>query len=156
MNRLLSYSRIKDPVYQAGLVVIILLFFDLMLLFSKSAGATIEQRMPWTLSLTFVLFYIVVNVLSSLLNKDLDRYWTRSMLSFVVLVLLSAGLAYLFSSQTINEAGTYRWLYIVLTIGYLVFMAIINAVRKIVEYAQMEEWNHPRIRQRNKKRKKGF
>ena len=156
MNQLLSYSRIKNPVYQAGLVGGSILLCDLILLFAKSIGAAAEQRLPWTISLTFVLFFIILNVLSSLLSKDLDKYWTRSILSFVALALVAAGLAYLFSSQTMSEAGSYRWIFIVLTIGYLVFISIMGMARKIVEYAQREEWNHPRIRKKNKKRKKGF
>ncbi|GAB4257045.1 MAG: hypothetical protein Kow0027_24230 [Saprospiraceae bacterium] len=152
MNQLLSYSRIKNPVYQAGLVATAILLCDLLLLFANSAGASIEQRMPWTISLTFVLFFIILNVLSSLLNKDLEKYWTRSMLSFVALALVSGGLAYLFSSQTMREAGSYRWIFIVLTIGYLVFISIIGMARKIVEYAQREEWNHPRLRKKKKRK----
>ena len=151
MNQLLSYSRLRNPVYQAGLVAAVTLFCDLLLLVAKSAGAGIEQRLPWTISLTFVLFFIILNVLSSLLSNDLEKYWTRSMLSFVALALVAAALAYLFSSQTMNEAGSYRWLFIVLTIGYLVFIAIIGMARKIVEYAQKEEWNHPRLRKKKKK-----
>jgi hypothetical protein len=57
-------------------------------------------------------------------------------------------LAWGFSSLTISEAGSYRWIYVVVTIGYLVFLSLIGVVRIIVEFAQREEWNQPRRRNR--------
>ena len=47
-----------------------------------------------------------------------------------------------------SEAGSYRWIYIVVAIGYLVFLSLMAMLRKIVEFAQREEWNHPRIRRK--------
>ena len=76
----------------------------------------------------------------------MSKYWGRSIYSFMGLALGSGLTAYLFSSLTISEAGSYRWIYVVLTVGYLVFLSIVTFMRRIVEFAQKEEWNHPRIR----------
>ena len=53
--------------------------------------------------------------------------------------------------RSMNEAGPYKWIYIVVTIGYLVFLCILSAMRKIVDFAQREEWNQPRLRQKRKR-----
>lgn len=73
------------------------------------------------------------------------------MMSFMAVAALSGGTAYLLSGIAINDAGSYRWIYIVVTIGFLVFMSIMGFMKRIVEFAQKEEWNSPK--QRNKKRK---
>ncbi len=116
----------------------------------KWSGMEIEQRFPWTITASFILFYAVWNSLVSLLASNLENYWGRSISSYIVLAGLSGLTAWFFSSLTINEAGPYRGIYIVLTIGYLVFLSVIGFMKKIVEFAQKEEWNQPRLRKRRK------
>jgi hypothetical protein len=142
--------RIQNPVFQASLVLSAILLVDVSAKFLQSAGIGIEQRFPWTVTASFILFFAVFNSVISLLSNNLDSYWTRSILSYVGLAGLAGLAAYLFSSLGINEAGSYRWLYIVLTFGYLLFMSIIGLMRKIVEFAQREEWNQPRLRKKKK------
>lgn len=81
----------------------------------------------------------------------MDRYWTRSILGYIALAGIGALLAWGFSSLSINDAGSYRWIYIVLTFGYLFFLSMIGFMRKIVDFAQREEWNQPRIRKKKKR-----
>lgn len=39
----------------------------------------------------------------------------------------------------------------VVTFGYLVFLSIVGFIKRIVEFAQREEWNQPRPRNRKKR-----
>ena len=48
-------------------------------------------------------------------------------------------LAYIFSSMTITEAGSFKWIFMVLTFGYLLFLSVMRFMRKIVEIAQKED-----------------
>ncbi len=143
-------QKLKSPFIQAGLILATVLVFNILVFFLVEAGVDFEQRLPWTLSATFLLFFAIFNSLISLLEKDVDRYWTRSIMSFIALAGLGALFAWGFSSLTINEAGSYKWIYIVLTFGYLLFLSLIRAMRSIVEFAQREEWNQPRARKRKK------
>ncbi|GIV32088.1 MAG: hypothetical protein KatS3mg030_390 [Saprospiraceae bacterium] len=151
------YVVLKNPVWQAVVVLVMVLAVDVVVELVSLSGVVVEQRFPWTISSTFILFFILLNVLSSFLSTraNLEKYWTRSMLSFVGLAILSFFFARLFSKLSMGEAGSYRWIFIVLTIGYIVFILIMGAMRKIVEFAMREEWNQPRLRQK-KKRKKGW
>jgi FtsH-binding integral membrane protein len=79
------------------------------------------------------------------------QYWSRSIYSFLGLALLAGGFAWLLSSLPLNEAGSYRWILIVVTVGYIIFLAMMTTMRRIVEFAQREEWNHPRIRNREQR-----
>lgn len=143
------FEKTFDPIYQAvlcfgaGLIVMLggklVQWTDLM---------DISNRFPWMTSAAFMLFFAMFNSVYSLSAKNMSKYWGRSIYSFMGLAVVSGLTAYLFSALSINEAGSYRWIYIVLTIGYLVFLCIVTFMRKIVEFAQKEEWNQPRIRHR--------
>lgn len=132
-------------------MLLLILFFNIIVYMFSSVGMEVEQRFPWTIAATFILFFAIFNALISLMTDNMDRYWTRSILSYVALAGLGGLLAWGFSSMTINEAGSYKWIYIVLTFGYLLFLSMIGFMRKIVDFAQKEEWNHPRIRQKKKR-----
>ncbi len=142
--------KIQNPILQAAIVLGAILLVDVAAKFLQLTGIDIEQRFPWTVTASFILFFAVFNSVISLLSANLDNYWTRSILSYVGLAGIAGLAAYLFSSLGINEAGSYRWLYIVLTFGYLFFLTIIGLMRKIVEFAQREEWSQPRLRKRKR------
>lgn len=138
-----------NPVYQAvmalgGVIVVSLL--------AKLIGLTgiieVPQRFPWMSAASFMLLFAVFNSVLSVSSKDLMKYWGTSMYCFLGLAAAAAGVAYVLSSLTMNEAGSYRWIYIVVGVGYLVFLSLMAMLRKIVEFAQREEWNQPRIRRK--------
>ncbi|MBI1223956.1 MAG: hypothetical protein GC192_01850 [Bacteroidetes bacterium] len=147
----LLFVKLQNPVYQGIALLSLVLIFNIGSLFFKGAGMEIEQRFPWTIAASFLLFFAAMNAIMSIFAKNTDGYWSRSVLCFVGLAVTSALLAQLFSGFTMNEAGPYKWIYIVLTIGYLVFLLILTAMRKIVDFAQREEWNQPKIRQKRKR-----
>lgn len=113
--------------------------------------AEVSVRFPWVSAASFLLFYAVFNSIFSLSAPNAAKYWSRSVFSFLGLAVVNGFTAYLFSSLGIDEAGSYRWIYIVVTFGYLVFLSIVNFIKKIVEFAQKEEWNQPRARSRKKR-----
>lgn len=113
--------------------------------------ADVPARFPWMTAAVFMLCFAVFNSVFSLSAKDSLKYYGRSIYSFLGLTVVSGLLAWLFSSLTIDEAGSYRWIFIVVTFAYLVFMSIMMFMRKIVDFAQKEEWNHPRIRRKNRR-----
>lgn len=138
-----------DPIIQAAIVLGMGLIVMLGgKLFHLTNLMSVSDRFPWMTASAFILFFAMFNSIFSLSSKDMNKYWGRSMLSYAGLVLCSGGLAYLFSSLSINDAGSYRWIIIVLTFGYLVFMSIMRFMRNIVEFAEKEEWNRPKKRNR--------
>lgn len=130
----------------------LVLLFDIGTAFVVQTGTEVAPRNFWIIACTFILFYAMFNAIISLLSDNMDRYWTRSMIAYVAVAGISGLLAWGFSSLSIDEAGSFRWLYIVLTFGYLMFLTMIGMMRKIVDFAQREEWNQPRLRSRKKKR----
>ncbi len=145
------FVKLQNPINQAIMLLAAVLVFNLGALAFRAAGMEMEQRFPWTIAASFLLFFSAMNAVLSIFVKNTESYWTRSILSFVGLAAVSALLAQLFSKLGMNEAGSYKWIYIVVTIGYLVFLCILSAMRKIVDFAQREEWNQPRLRQKRKR-----
>ncbi len=144
----------KNPVAQAGLVLgISILFMVFTKLMSLIGAAQFQDVIPWTISASFLLFFVVLNSIYSLSSDDINRYWIRSIISYLILAIVSGTLAYLFSSVAFKDAGTIRWIFYVLTFSYLVFLSILNFMKKIVAFAEREEWTAPKKRKRkNKKR----
>jgi hypothetical protein len=143
------FEKAKDPVMQA---TVILGFIVISMLFTKIASLTgaveLKDYFPWTISASFLLFFAVLNSIFSLTSDDMNKYWIRSIVCFLGLAIVSGALAYLVSSIAFNDAGTIRWIFYVLAFVYLVFLSILNFMKKIVAFAEREEWTAPKKRRR--------
>lgn len=147
------FARAFDPPIQAA--VILALAFVLILggkLVALSGITYVGERFPWLLAASMLLFFSVFNSVFLLSSKDLNRYWSRSMLSFIGLALGAGALAWLFSGLTISQAGSFRWIFFVVTFAYLVFMSITRFLKIVVEFAQREEWTQPRLKNRSRRK----
>ena len=143
------FSKTINPVYQAAIALAGVVVISLLAKLVGMTGITeVPQRFPWMSAASFMLLFALFNSVFSLSSDNLMKYWGRSMYCFLGLAATAGGAAYLLSSLTMSEAGSYRWIYIVVGIGYLVFLSMMAMLRKIVEFAQREEWNHPRIRRK--------
>ncbi|MEN0003056.1 MAG: hypothetical protein AAF798_02890 [Bacteroidota bacterium] len=148
------FSRAYNPILQAAVTLGGVLLFTVLAKLVKLTGLLpVSERFPWMAAAAFLLLFSLFNSVFSLSAKNLTKYWGKSMYSFLGLAVASGLLAYLFSSLTISEAGSYRWIYIVVAIGYLVFLSMMAFLKQIVDFAQREEWNQPRIRRKPSKRK---
>ncbi|MBR9921142.1 MAG: hypothetical protein GYB31_09905 [Bacteroidetes bacterium] len=146
------YAKAYNPILQAVLVFATAIIFMVFGKIINGLGIMeVGERFPWMTAAAFMLFFALFNAIISLSSKDLNQYWGRSIFSFGGLAIASGLMAWLFSGIEINEAGSYRWIYTVITFGYLVFLSLMGMMKRIVEFAQKEEWNHPRIRKRKKK-----
>ena len=148
------FERAKDPVMQASVVLgVSVIFMALAKVASLIGAAEFKDYFPWIISASFLLFFTVLNSLFSLSSDDTNKYWIRSIICYLGLAIVSGSLAYLASSVAFNDAGTIRWIFYVLTFVYLVFLSILNFMKKIVAFAEREEWTAPKKRKRKNKRK---
>lgn len=111
-------------------------------------------KFHWMTAAAFLLFFAVFNSVFSLSSKDSNKYWLQSILCFCALAIVASMIAYFLSSIPINDAGSYRWIFIVVGVGYLVFLSMVGFMKRIVDFAQREEWNQPRMKNRTKKRRR--
>ncbi len=144
-----DYKKIDSPVAQA--VVVLSGALVLMLggwLLTVSGIFPVEPLFAWSIAAAFMLLFALLNSLMSLRADSFLKYWGRSVYSYMGLALCTGLAAWLFSGIPLREAGTYRWIYIVVTIGFLVFLSMVNLMKKIVRFAEKEEWNEPRKRKK--------
>lgn len=146
------YERAFTPYLQAAVIFGgVLLFNGIGYLLKISRLIEISERFPWMVAASFMLLYAMFNSIFSISTNNRASYWGASIYSFLGLAAASGFLAYLISGLAIKEAGSYWWIYIVVTVGYLVFVSMVGAMRNIVEFAQREEWNQPRFRQKKRR-----
>lgn len=148
------FDQAYDPIIQAAITLgAVLVFIGCAKIINLTGLINIPQRFPWLTAASFLLLFAMGNSIFSLSSENMLKYWGRSIYSYLGLAVLSGVVAYFTSSMSIDEAGSYRWIYLVLTVGYLVFLGMMAFMRRIVEFAQREEWNHPRIRRRDRKKR---
>lgn len=143
---------IHRPVVQAGIVLgagLVIMFLGWMVMASKIVGQ--DPLFAWSISSAFLLLFAILNSLMSLRADSFMKYWGASMYSFMALAFCSGTAAWLFSGIPIREAGSYRWIFIVVTFGFLVFLSIVNMMKKIVQFAEREEWSAPRLKNRKRR-----
>ena len=159
MNRTEStsiFNKGLNPILQASITFGGVIVFILCAKLVKLTGLIyVPDRFPWMTAASFLLLFAMFNSVFSLSAENVMKYWGKSIYSYLGLAFASGLAAYFFSAMSIDEAGSYRWIYVVLTIGYLIFLGMMAFMRRIVEFAQREEWNHPRIRQNRGKRSTG-
>lgn len=143
------FQNYQDPRVQVAMVYICVLFIMCLAFLVQSVDSTqVTPKFYWLTCTAFMLFYSVFNSIGSLATDNLNEYWGKSMYSFALLAVLSGVTAYGFSGITIFEAGSYSWLFKVVFFVYLVFMSLVRSMKIIVEFAQREEWNSPKFKNR--------
>lgn len=138
-----------NPLLQGGFIFCTSSVIMLISMFLNWAGIMeVGHKFAWMTAAAFLLFYAVGNSIFSLSAKDFNKYYSKSMLSFILLGACSAGMAYLITGMWITEVGSYKWIYAVVGVGYIVFLSMMGMMKKIVEFAQKEVWTHPKKRKK--------
>jgi len=99
----------------------------------------LDEHFPWTVAAAFTLLFGIVNSVLSLGTSDMNKYWGSSIMLYIGVMIVGGIIAWLFSGQNIYEAKSFRWIYIVFTFGYLLFLCLVRAMRKIVQIAQEQD-----------------
>ena len=140
---------VSNPLLQAVLLFgLNLLVTTIQKLLEWSTLLVSNNHFPWLSAASFLFMFALMNSLTMLTIKEQNKYYSQSITSFVGLAVILALTAYLFSGLSIWDAGSYSWIYIVLTIGYAIIFGIISLMKNVVDFAQREEWNQPRIRRK--------
>ncbi len=138
-------QRISDPVAQAVLISAGALALMLIGWVLNVSGLFMTDSLyPWSISAAFSLLFAMLNSLMSLRADNFARYWGRSMYAYLGSAFTMGLAAWLFSGIPLRDAGTYRSIYIVVSVGFVVFLTMVNIIKRIVRYAEREEWNQPR------------
>jgi hypothetical protein len=127
------------PTKQAGIILAMMLVFNLLWVIATSAGVDLEQRFPWLIATALMLFFGLFNSVFSLTSSDRMAYWRNSIIAYAVICASGGVLAWLFSGLTMDEAGAFKWMYFIMTFSFITFLTIVNLMRKIVDIAQKQD-----------------
>ena len=142
-----DFKKIDNPIAQAVAIfagAVVLMLGGWLLTVAGIYAA--EPLFAWSIAAAFMLLFAILNSLMSLRADSFARYWGRSMYTYIGLAFCTGLAAWMFSGIPLRDAGTYRWILIVISIGFLVFLSMVNFMKKIVQFAEREEWNEPRKR----------
>jgi hypothetical protein len=132
----------ETPFYQAGLIFVFILALSLLDMTLPHDTAIISPAAgPWILATALLLCYVFFNTVFLFRIKETIPYWSKSMISYVILLILTYGWCYFLSGRHIDEVGSFRWLWMVLTLVYMVFFAIAYTIKGIIAIADREERN---------------
>jgi hypothetical protein len=139
-NQTTFIDKALNPIFQAIVVLSISITAMIVFFMLKSFGVMdVDNRVFWVIGGATTLFFGLFNSVISLGVPDMNVYWFRSTACYVVLMVASGCFAFLFSGLTITEAGSFKWIFMVLAFGYLLFLSIMRFMRKIVQIAQKED-----------------
>lgn len=147
LNMTQFLDRMDHPPVQAiATFCVALLLMALGWLSTVSGIMVVDKLYAWSIGAAFMLFYAMMNSLLSLKAASFVKYWGTAIYSYIGLGVGTSFMAWLFSGVALRDAGSYRWIYIVVTVGFLVFLSMVNMMKIIVRFAEKEEWNQPRRR----------
>jgi hypothetical protein len=127
-------QKLANPFVQVSFIFVLFLLVNWM---SDIAGS--ETKMPWTLAIAFQLLYIIYSIIIGLLNTSNFRYWLFAVAGYVILMFINSFVAGKISGITMDEAGTYRWIYFILIPVFLLFIVMANLIKKIVSLAEQDD-----------------
>jgi len=138
MNELFEKS--VPPVYQALVAYGGIIILSLMVKLGQLIGIVSPSFMTiWILTTAILLLFGIFNSLFCLAAPSIGHYWSRSIFSYAGLAIMSALTAWLFTSVSIGDAATFKWLFLVVTVGYLVFLSVVGFIRIIIEIARRKD-----------------
>jgi len=130
----------QKPLNQAALIVVMSIIFTLVdfvlphhnELFEVDAGS-------WIVGTSMIFCFIIINTIVALRSEPIMPYWSKSVMIFIGLLVFTYVWCYMLTGKHIDEVGSFRWLWIVLTIVYLVFFIIARTMKRIVDIANEQD-----------------
>lgn len=144
------FAKAHSPYLQATIVFGLGLSFMLLGAFFTWTGMMdMGEKFPWTTAGSFILFYAIFNSVFGLSSKDINQYMKQSILAYIAMVSALVLFAFLFSGKWINDVGSFRWIFFVLTFGYLMFISIIGMMKMVYEFFMKNDERKEKLEQNN-------
>lgn len=129
----------------AGFAYLLICLINLIIDWSRGVS---HPNFYWLIGVSLVFVFILFNCLFYIRVKFNAQYWKRSLLTFSGLFIFTIVGSRIFSGITIDEAESFRWIYVVVTISYFVFFGITSVVKYLIGIAEKEEWNGPKSKKK--------
>lgn len=148
------FSRQISPIHQALMAFGGVLLFCIISSFFNMSNEKLSQQFPWMIAAAFTLVYALFNSIFWISAQNSSQYISQSIMSYVGLAVVSGLLAYAISGLKPSEAGSIKAIFIILTFGYVVFLAIMGTIKQLIKFLNKEEQNKLAGKGRKKGRRK--
>ena len=135
-------DKLSDPINQAVIILTGCLFFQIFSLLLTANAVPENNTGPWIVAGASTLFYAFVNAVVSLQGEQIGTYFTRAVSGYFLMLLGSAAMAYAFAGFSAAGSASIRWIFIMITFSYFIFITIAFFMRKIINYAQRQDTEH--------------
>jgi len=134
------FQREIHPIYQAGVAI----GFNVLAILILNGTIDYETSpddgiVLWEISFSILLAFMLFNSVFSIPYNNRMQYFRDSIFCFMAVAAVGGLLASFLSGMSMDEAGHFRWLYIVFTFTFLIFLSIVNLMRKIVDIAKRQD-----------------
>ena len=134
------FQRQVHPFLQVGVAIVLNLVGVLLIKAFVDSNAGSDSRVVfWEFSFSILMAFIIFNSVFSIPYIKRAQYFRDSIFSFLALAVIGGVLSHYIGGISMDNAGSFRWLYIVFTFTYLVFISIVNLMRKIMEIAKKQD-----------------
>lgn len=138
-NKSILDKNISPFMQLGGVFILAVVLMGFSVLMPSAPYSSTAHIMPWVVLCGMILFFALANSVLSFAANDANTYWLHSIISFATLLVVGGLVAWGISGVSIGNAGSVRWLYFVLTFGYLVFLSIVNLIKFFVKLAQRQD-----------------
>ncbi|HJW30969.1 MAG TPA: hypothetical protein VJ508_17180 [Saprospiraceae bacterium] len=126
----------SKPLYQVLLVATMTIVFTLVdKLFPHDTILLDAGSGTWVVATAMVLCYIILNSVVALRIEPILPYWSKSVTIYIGFLVFTYAWCYLLTGKQIDDVGSFRWLWLVLTLAYMVFFVIARSMKRIVDLA---------------------
>ncbi len=130
----------QKPLNQVALVVGIMIVFSLIDKIMPHHYELLEVNSgTWIIGTSMIFCFIILNAIVAFRTDIILPYWSKSISLFIGLLVVTYAWCYLLSGKHIDDAGGFSWLWIVLTMAYLVFFVIARSMKRIVDLANDQD-----------------
>jgi hypothetical protein len=137
------FDKAYNPMLQGSIILaVIVAIMTVVKLLHLANLLDVDGLSYWIIAGAGLLLYAIFNSVFSLAVKDdMNKYWSQSTGTYAGVMILGGGFAWLFSALPIGEAATFRWIFMVVTFGYLLFLSMMRFMRKVIAIAKREDDN---------------
>lgn len=124
------------PLHQGGIILALIIVLTLVDNFMPHDDSFFKANAgPWIVSTAMILLFIIINTVVALRIDNVLPYWSFSIITYLAILAFSYAWCYLLTGKHIDEVGSFRWLWMVLTMVYLVFFIITRTMKRIMDVA---------------------
>lgn len=133
------FSKQVQPRTQALLAFSGILVFSLIGSAFDFENEKLTEQFPWVISAAFMLVFALFNSILWIPSQNSSSYLSQSVICYIALAFAAGLLAYAITGIAPQDAGSIKAIFLILTMGYIVFLAIMGTIKQLIVFFNNEQ-----------------